>query len=198
MKKMMFIMMALLIAAPAMAAVTLTNTTPSGTTVTVGWSGNGATAATRARAFALTLVATGGTISSVTATKTGDNTTSSKGYGIFPGTFNVITDMNNPNWSTAGYTPVEPNDLHGGGKSKIGTNQVIVALGSLYKASDANLVPPTSGNLFTVVCSAGTTGLTITPETASRGGVVGEDANTMTIGNASQRLAFRLGHQRKP
>jgi len=181
MKKMLFILMALAIATPAMAAVTLTESNKTGTTVTVGYSWD--SAGTRPRAFALTLVATGGTITSVTPIKTGENTTGSKGFGIFPGSIVIDASGNVTNVGT----PVE---AAGHGASALGSAQVICALGSLYKAADANLVPATSGGLFTVVCSGSTTALTVTPETTYRGGVVGEDASQITISNPSQTLAI--------
>jgi len=172
MKKLLVLLMVLGIVAPSMAAVTLTGT-GSGLTATIGvtWT-NG----TRPRAFGLTLDTqnAGVTIDTVGGFKTGVSTSSSRGYGIFPGSI-VIDGSGNV---TNPGTPVEPNTLPGGGK--LGTHRVIVALGSLYSPTgDANA--PTSGTqLFTVTVSGNCT-LRITPETQYRGGVVDENGVTMSV-----------------
>jgi len=180
MKKMLFILMALAIAAPAMAAVTLTGT-PSGTTVTVGYNYDGGGFP---RAFALILQANGGTITSVTPFKTGESTSASKGYGIFPGSIAI----NGTTGAVSSYgTPVEPTGLPGG-PSATGTSRVVVALGSLYKG-DANK-PGNTGDLFTVVCSAGTTSLDVSEEDTYRGGVV--DVNAVGLTVAAKNYSFAV------
>jgi hypothetical protein len=181
MKKMLFILMALLVAAPAM-ALTLGETAKSGTTVTVTYDAAGGAFP---RAFGLVLQATGGTITSVTAAKTGESVTGSKGFGIFPGTI----DINSVTGVVDSYgSPVEPNALPGG-PSATGTSRVVVALGSLYGPGDANKPDP-SGNLFTVVCSAGTTALSVSEEETYRGGVV--DVNAVGLTVATLNITFAV------
>jgi len=173
MKKLVLVLAIALIAVPAFAAVTLTESGKTGTTVTVGYD---ATGAVLPRAFGLTLVATGGTITSVTATKVGESTSGAPGYGIFPGTI----DINEVTGVVASYgSPVEPNGLPGGGE--LGTYRVIVALGSLYAGGNDSNKPGVTGNLFTVVCSSGTTSLTVSEEDTYRGGVVDVNAVAMTV-----------------
>jgi len=179
MKKLLVLLMVLAIAMPAMAGVTLTESGKTGTTVTVGYNFDGTGSAPRA--FALVLTATGGTITSVTPAKTGESTAASKGFGIFPGTIVI----NSAGVVTSYGTPVEPTDLPGG-PSATGTNRVVVALGSLY-VGDTNR-PAAIGNLFTVVCSTGTTALAVAEEDAYRGGVVAEDASALTV--ATLNIAF--------
>jgi len=174
MKKMLFVLMVLLIAMPAMAAVTLTEVSKTGTQATVGYAW--ASGVGFPRAFALTLVANGGFITSVTATKTGVSTSASKGYGIFPGTIVINTS----GVVTSDGTPVEPNALPGGGAANGASHHCIVALGSLYGPGDANK-PASSGSLFTVVCSAGTTSVTVSEEDTYRGGVVDVNAVGLTV-----------------
>jgi len=175
MKKMLVLVAVLAIAMPAMAGVTLTKGTPSGGQVTVGYNYDGS--GSRPRAFGLVLQSTGGTITAITPQFKGNGA----GYGIFPGTFTVIPDVNNPNWNTAGYTPVEPNALPGG-PSLLGTARVVVALGSLYAPTGVAgpNQPANSGTLFTITFSGGTN-INVAPEVTNRGGVVGEDANTITV-----------------
>jgi len=173
MKKVLLVILAIAIASPAMAAVTLTSSV-SGLTATVGysWDGTGA----RPRAFALTVAVTGGNVSAVTATKTGVSAAGSLGFGIFPGTIQINTDGTVANYNT----PVEPATLPGATGTGIGTSSVVLALGSLYNVANTGDVPANSGNLFSFTISAGTSA-TVTPETAYRGGVIGEDAAAITV-----------------
>lgn len=180
MKKLVLVLVVALIAVPAFAAdpvFTESAKNNATKTVTVGYD---ATGAALPRGFGLVLEATGGNIVSVTATKEGESTAAAKGYGIFPGTIVIVdgavTDYN---------TPVEPNNLPGG-PSVLGTPRVVVALGSLY-VGDANK-PDAAGDLFTVVCSAGTSKLTVSEEDAFRGGVVDVNANAMTV--AAKEIEF--------
>lgn len=188
MKKALIVLLAIAIATPAIAAVTLTG---SATSSTAAWVGYSRTGDKLPRAFGLKIVATGGTIESVTPIFTGEITSShggahTGGYGIFPGTISI--DANDPAHIVNVGTPVEPTNLHGSGASALHTGQVIVALGALYKAADANLTPADSGQLFTVTVSAGTTQIVVSPEVTYRGGVVGTDANTITV--ADKTIVF--------
>jgi len=185
----LLILLAVLIATPAFATVTLTESAKTGTTVTVGYSyaePNGLP-----RAFALVLQATGGTITSVTPYMTGESGAPTatpalaKGYGIFPGTIVIDSNGNVTDYST----PVEPNGLPGG-PSATGTSRVVVALGSLYAGgSDANK-PGNTGALFTVVCSSGTTSLNVSEEDTYRGGVV--DVNAVALDVDAINITFAV------
>jgi hypothetical protein len=175
MKKVLLVVLAIAIATPAMAAVTLTGTS-TGLTATVGYSWDGT--GKLPRAFGLTVTATGGKIASVQGYKTdGASTAASKGFGIFPK--GIVIDAGGN--ATAYGSPVEPNSLPGGGAADGSSYHCIVALGSLYAASAPGDAPAASGTLFTVTCATGATQVVITPETTYRGGVVGEDANGITV-----------------
>jgi hypothetical protein len=176
MKKLIVVLMAVAVAAPTMAAVTLTCTQlgVGQGKVSYSWDGNGQ----RPRAFALNVEVSAGTITGCTPSKTGESTSGSKGFGIFPGTID-LTDPCNPVWNT----PIEPNGLPGASGSGLGTNKIVVVLGSLYRARDANVAPNATGDLFTVGVSSCCT-VTITPETTYRRGVMGEDGNTIPVAPA--------------
>jgi len=169
MKKLLVLLMVLGIAAPSMADVTLTGSM-SGTSATIGYSFSGATTEFP-RAFALTLDTQNPavTITAVTPAKTGVSVSTSKGFGIFPGTIVI----NSAGVVTSDGTPVEPATLPGAAGTGIGQQTAIVALGSLY-VGDVNK-PAASGNLFTVTFSGACT-LKVTPEVTYRGGVVDESA----------------------
>jgi len=174
MKKVLLVLVAIAIATPAMAGVTLT-ATATGLTATVGYSWDGT--GSKPRAFALTVTASAGTITTVTPFKVGASTAGAPGYGIFPGSI-VIDGTGNV---TSYGTPVEPATLPGASGTGLGTNKVVLALGSLYAASVPGDAPLASApNLFTVTGTAAAT-LTISAEVTYRGGVVGEDAANISV-----------------
>lgn len=181
MKKIILVLSMSLIVSSAFSTVTLTESSKSGTTVTIGYSYNGSGGFPST--FGLVLQATGGTITSVTATKTdGLSTSNSKGFGIFPCTISI------DNGDATSYgTPVEPNGLPGG-PSDLGTSRVVVSLSAIY--ADASGKPDNSGPLFTVVCSSGTTGLSAAAisEDVFREGVV--DVNGVEIDVAPLTVVF--------
>ena len=151
-----------------MAAVTLTGTS-SGLTATIHYNYDGA--GPRPRAFALRIQTSAGTISAVNKIKSVDgvSTAASPGYGVFPGTIDIDTEGNVTTYGS----PVEPATLPGSGGTGIGTNAVVIAMGSLYKG-DPNK-PLNAANLVSVTVAGTTTAtLTITPETTYRKGIVGE------------------------
>ena len=180
------------VAAPSMAAVTLTGTS-TGMTATIGYNYDGTGALPRA--FALRITDYAGTISAVNKIKTADgvSTQASPGYGVFPGTIDIAADGSVTTYGS----PVEPATLPGSGATGIGTNAVVVAMGSLYKG-DPNK-PLNAANLVSVTVAGTTTAtLTITPETTYRKGVVGEDAAAITIANPSQTLTIGLSEPPPP
>jgi len=176
MKKALFVLMALLIASPAM-AVTLTADGDNATkTVTIGWAGNGADAASRARAFGLVITADNGAVfTAVGGFQTGEGAK----YGIFPGSIviadGVVSDYN---------TPVEPAGLPGAASSGIGTGKLVVALGSLYTGTSA---PGASGTLLTVTVDKACT-VTVAEEDTYRGGVVMESAEGATVDSVTATI----------
>jgi hypothetical protein len=128
------------------------------------------------RAFALDITASPGVISAVTPAVTGESSTGSKGFGIFPGTMTISSD----GIVTDSGTPVAPqSDLPAGTHAGLGTQAVTVELASLYATTAAK--PANSGKLCTVVVSNlpwfSTVTLTITPNVA-RGGIMLEDGTS--------------------
>jgi len=165
MKRTLIVLVALMIVAPAM-AITNIALVATGLEVDINYSGD------LARAYALKISVDAGTITDCTAAVVGENTASSKGYGIFMGTI-VIDPVTGE--VTGDGTPVAPDTDPGAAGTGIGTDTIIVEMGSLYV--DGN-EPPASGTLCTVTVSGGCT-LTVELEPI-RGGVVLEDATAAT------------------
>jgi len=164
--------------APGKGATTVSCTPLSGTTFTVSYSYTGTESFPRA--FALDITTSVGTIAGVTATKTGESTSASKGFGIFPGT--IVIDSAAGTVTSIGTPVALHSDLPSGTLGGIGTNGVTVELGSLY--ADASGKPDASGVLVTVAVS-GFGGATITiAGNMARGGIVLEDGTSVPA-NAS-------------
>ena len=135
------------------------------------------------RAFALDInVATGPVFRGIRGFKTGESNSASPGYGIFPSRFRDFIVVTGPNWVDTNYNPTtawnEPETLdHNSG---MGWPKMIVEMGTLY-AGDANK-PAFSGTLFRFDVNnqglLGTFNLSIKAN-ALRGGVVGNDGNTV-------------------
>ena len=140
MKKIMIVLLVLAFVAPAIAdpnAIDV-NFTSAGLNVTLNYSGAAADA-NRPRAWGLIITADhGATISSVVAVKTGESTSGSPGYGIFPATIAINASGTVTGWGS----PVYSGD---------GTGSVIVELGSLYSGSGNAPVP--GGDLLTFTVS---------------------------------------------
>jgi hypothetical protein len=164
----------LLLASPAMAAVSITVAPGAETcTATISYNDNGDPC--YVRAFALDITVTGANIVAVDEAMGGDCNATDKGYGIFPGSFARVIDAGDPNWEDPGYSPVGyVDDLPGDTQPGIGTSGVTVEMGSLYV--DGN-EPPSSGVLCTVTVDAPCTMSVVA--NAGRGGVVLEDASTV-------------------
>jgi hypothetical protein len=140
--------------------------------ITVSYTGNGTTPATRARALALRVTTTGGNIVSVRAHPAIGGT----GYIIYPGSVKV-----NPENGIvrARGTPVERAYLDITGEKILpGSHEIVIVMCSLG-SDDAN-APPVSGDLFTMTVD-GRCDIAIVPEIADRGGIVGEDGQTMPV-----------------
>lgn len=182
MKKLLVVLAVLAVAVPSMAATTV-GCAVSGTPVATGANFNVTysydLAGSFPRAFALDISTNLGTISGVTAAKTGESTSVAKGFGIFPGTIAIDSTGSVTSYGS----PVAPqSDLPSGTQAGIGNAAVTVELGSLYSGTDAK--PANSGTILTVsiACatsaSARTATITIVPNTA-RGGLVLEDATSV-------------------
>jgi hypothetical protein len=171
MKRSLYLIMALLLATPALGAVTITCTDEGNGVVLIEYDRDDAPA--KVRAFALDVsVDSGVTISDVCDFDTGEGNK----YGIFPGTID-LTDPNTPVWNT----PVAPSSDPGAEGTGIGTNRVILEMGSLY---EPNLLGPSdTGTLCRLVLAdngASDCNVTIVVET-TRGGVVLESGASVGI-----------------
>jgi len=174
MKKFFLIWAVLVLAAPAMAVVTVTATPDANTgnvDLVVTWSGEG----TPPRAFAIDVNVTSDVnITAVTGYHTGESRgPGDRGFGIFPASFNREIDADDPNWDDANYTPVaDVCDLPGDTLGGIGTSGVTLELGSLYTGPNV----PTSGTTLATVTVDGSCTLCIA-RNVGRGKVVLEDGN---------------------
>ena len=175
MKSSLFVMMALLLATPALGAVVITCTDEGGTTpkvVRIDYDATGESSKVRAFALHVSVDANCAKISNVTdySGGTGDK------YGIFPGTID-LNDIENPVWGT----PVAPSDDPGAQGTGLGTSRVILEMGSLYDPNHSG--PPNTGTLcnlqLTDPCEA-CCHVSITVENI-RGGVVLENGATAGI-----------------
>jgi hypothetical protein len=175
MRKIATILAVLLFASPAMAAVTVSVTDNADLTGTISYVDTGDPC--YVRAFALDITVDGGAvITGVEAAMVGDCNATDKGYGIFPGSFARYIDASDPNWEDPCYSPVAyADDLPGDTLGGIGTSGVTIEMGSLYV--DGN-EPPSSGDLVTITVDIPCC-VTLSVN-AGRGGVVLEDASTVT------------------
>jgi hypothetical protein len=179
MRKIIFILAALMFAAPATADVTIT-CDPCGLEATVKFTED---ETGRVRALGLDItVDSGAVITGVSGYKTGESKVGDLGYGIFPANFARYIDANDPNWDNPDYTPV----ADGGdncAQSGPGTSGITIELGSLYV--DEGNAPLDDGPVelltFTVDKECD---VTIT-ENDCRGGVVMEDPDQQVVVNLS-------------
>jgi hypothetical protein len=136
MKKTLLMLTVLMLAVPAMAAVSI-DVNDLGN----GWAAIEYTADSNVSAFGLTVtVDSNATIDDVNNYHVGESTSSTKGYGIFLGT--IVIDGNGD--VTSYGTPIAPNTDPGASGTGLGTSTVILELGALYE--DGNQ-PPLSGKL---------------------------------------------------
>jgi hypothetical protein len=171
MRKLMLIVAAIAIAAPALATVEIGITDLGGGQAGITYN---CTAGEDVRAFALDITVDAGVIEAVSGYHSGESLAPGEGYGIFPGNFRDYINPAAPDWGDANYTPIAPSgdpDALGG----LGTAGVTIELGSLYV--DAN-APGASGTLCVLTISD--TATMCVELNTSRGGVVLEDANAAT------------------
>lgn len=180
MRRIFLIIAMLLLAAPAMATVTITASqgTAAGycDTVEITYS---CSAGEEVRGIAIDAVASAGlTIQDISGYYTGGE---GAGFGIFPGNFRDVIDPADPCWTDPNYTPVAPStdpDAQDG----LGTDAVTLEMGALYTAGNE---PASAGTLCVLkvrpdalpLVGGGT--LTLT-ENSTRGGVVLADGSSAT------------------
>jgi len=170
MKKLILVLAVLLAAAPVWAALDVNLVLVDSDTVAVVYAG--ADVANLPRAFALTVTLNGttGTFTAINGYKTGESTSASKGFGIYPARIAIdstgtVTNYGNPLADTA-----DP----GAAGTGLGTKSVVLEFGSLYYG-DTN-APATSGTLCTLDFTKGdATQISLATETTYRGGIVLED-----------------------
>jgi hypothetical protein len=171
MRKMIFVLVVAMLAAPAWADIAITVEDQGEGKAAIGYSGT-----ELARAFALDITVDAGTITDVGGFVVGDD---NGGYGIFPANFSryITVDATTgevSDWAAAGYTPVaeagDPGALGG-----LGTSGVTIEMGSLYDTQ----APPLAGTLCVLTVSE-TCKMTVTTN-ATRGNVVLEDASEATV-----------------
>jgi len=176
MMKKFFILSLVLLATPAMAAVTITVTDIGNCMAEISYTDTGAP--DNVRAFALDVtVDSDANIIDCNGFMVGECNSVIRGYGIFPGRFARYITPTSPNWGDPNYTPVAvPADLPGDTQGGLDTGGVTLEMGSLYV--DAN-VPDLGPAVLCRLKVDRTCNMTVTVN-AGRGGVVLEDASTVT------------------
>jgi len=177
MKRLLFVLLALLIASPAMAVVTITATDEGGGWVRLNYTVSGESY--KMRALALDVSTSIGNITNIRGYKTdglssyiaGPPIVNKRGYGIFPGTID-LTNPASPVWNT----PVAPATDPGAAGTGLGTGRIIIEMGSLYDPDVPTDGPDNTG----VLCRFRVTtygNVTINKEATYRGGIVMENAS---------------------
>jgi hypothetical protein len=166
--KRLILVLAVLIGTPAF-ALTIDVNDIGGGDVAIEYSD--ANAANLPRAFGLVVtVDKGAFVSAIGGFITGESTSGTPGFGIFPGS--IIIDVNDPNNTVYGNPIADACDPGSGN----GTTTVVLELGSLYDG-DGNS-PNTSGTLavLTIDCNgASDVNVVVTEEDTYRGGIILED-----------------------
>jgi len=140
MRKILLVMAVLGFVAPAFAGVAITVTYEGSNVARLSY-----TSDANVSAFALKVsVDNGAKIVGISDYNVGENTSSVKGYGIFPANFARYIDANDPNWSDTNYTPVADACDPGAAGTGLGTASIIIEMGALY--ADGNQ-PALSGTL---------------------------------------------------
>ena len=143
MKKLTLVLAFLLMAAPAMAAVTVTVTDLGNFD---GWVSIDYTSDANVSAFGLDITVDDGNIIDIDDFFVGECNDSAQGFGIFPASFAAEIDPNDPNWDDLNYTPVAPAgalSAQGG----LGTGGITIEMGALYESGNQ---PGLSGRLCKV------------------------------------------------
>lgn len=182
MKKIIFTLVLVMLAAPAWAEISITATDMGDGVVGIDYSGS-----ERARAFALDIIVDAGAITAISDFAIGDD---NNGYGIFPANFSRFINVDPEtgevvDWTADGYTPIaNPDDP--GALGGLGSNGITIELGSLYTTN----APPMQGRLCTVTCSQPCK-ITVTTN-AIRGNVVLENGSEAEV-NLSGATEVQVG-----
>ena len=190
MRKVLFVLAALLIAAPAAMAVPnvdITCTQQEGGWITIGYTVTRGPAEPRLRALALDVTVDAGAIVDIRGFKTGESdAATSKGYGIFPGSIG-LADPQNPVWGD----PIAPADDPGAEGTGLGEQTVILEMGSLYDKSVPGNEPVEPSGVLCQLRMSNSCTVTVKEEKANRGGIVLEDPDvvpTINVGGAGAVL----------
>jgi hypothetical protein len=171
MRKMILALVVVMLAAPALADISITIVDQGNGEAAINYSGT-----ELARAFALDITVDAGTIEGISGFTAGDDTGT---YGIFPANFSrfITVDAGTgevADWTDPNYTPVadinDPGALEG-----LGTAGITIEMGSLYDTQ----APATSGTLCVLTVSD-TCKMSVALN-ATRGNVVLEDASEATV-----------------
>jgi len=149
MRMMILALAVLLLAAPALATVTI-EATQVGETKVVEISYDAETETELVRAFALDITVTDGNIVEINDFAIGDD---NGGYGIFPGNFSRYITVNSTtgdvdDWDVPEYTPVA-DGADPGAQGGLGTPGITIEMGALYETN----APLKSGVLCTITVS---------------------------------------------
>lgn len=168
MKKIIFVLTTLMLAAPVMAGVGICYNQAGGK---VALKYDASAEAELVRAFALDITVEGATITGVEG--------ANPSYGIYPGS--IVIDEDTGQVTNDG-TPVADAGEYDGTLDGLGTGGVTIEMGSLY--ADGETPPAKTGDIITLVLSGAASSVTIA-ENVIRGGVVMEDpavASNCTFG----------------
>jgi hypothetical protein len=154
MKKLSFVLAALLFTTPVLATVRIT-VEPNGKTATIKYATDGE----KVRAFALDITVDKGLITGIAGFIRGESTKDKPGYGIFPANFARHITVNPDTgdvakWDVNDYTPVaDPCDP--GALGGLGTSGITIEMGALYYPTDDGSpnAPPNQGTLFKLTLS---------------------------------------------
>lgn len=175
MRKLILMLAMLAIVSPAMAVnVQITVTDNKDLTATIGYSADA-----NVSGFGLDITATDANITAVDPNHRGESVSGSKGYGIFPASFDREIDPNSPNYNDPCYTPAAKG-TDTGALGGIGTSGVTVELGALYM--DGNQ-PSRIGGLCVITLDKSCT-IDVVVNSA-RGGIVLEDTTTAVLTDGS-------------
>jgi len=180
MKRSLVLIMALLLATPALGTVDITCTDAGSGRLSISY--NASTETELVRAFALDItIDAGATFAAIDS----NSFTAGQGnvYGIFPGSID-LTDPNTPVYGD----PIAPSSDPGAAGTGIGTNRVIIEMGSLYEPNLSG--PGTSGTLCTFQLEGDTDCNVVIVAESTRGGVVLEDGSIPSLNSPGCLVAL--------
>ena len=189
MKKLLLVLAILAITAPAFAEVKITCEQKPWLGYGAGTDANLVTVyydatseANNVRAFGLEIALTdaigadNAVFASIEGYHAGENDAVNKGFGIFPGTIQIDGAGNPTSWGT----PVAPSTDPGAAGTGLGTNKIVVEMGSLYTGANS---PPKSGVLLKFRVNNKVADITIS-ENTERAGLVMENPDEAVDINA--------------